>query len=214
MTQPIRVFLVEDDDRVRDLAVSLLASHGLAVSSAGFAREALARLDQFNPDVLIVDLGLPDLDGIDLIQLVHAQRPGLPIIVLTVATSEARVMASLRAGAVGYLFKEDIGTRLATAITDAFDGGAPMSPAVAQLVLAQIRAPHAPAPSSDRALTPREREVMDGMARGMTYDEVAASLGVRVNTIRSHIRSIYEKLDASTKTEAVMTALRRGLLTN
>jgi DNA-binding NarL/FixJ family response regulator len=192
----------------------MLSARGLQVTAVGLAREALKQLELAPMDVVICDLGLPDLDGVDLIQLIRGKHPHLPIVVLTIATSEARIMAALRAGAVGYLFKEDIGSRLASAIIDAFDGGAPMSPAVAQLVLSQIRAPHVPPPSDDRALTPREREVIDGMARGMTYDEVASSLGVRVNTIRSHIRSIYEKLDASTKTEAVMTALRRGLLTS
>jgi DNA-binding NarL/FixJ family response regulator len=212
MSDSRTVLLVEDDHRQRELVTDVLSDRGLRVTAVPFARDALARLQEIAPDVVVVDLGLPDLDGVDLIRMIRERHPSLPIIVLTVATSEARILAALRAGAAGYLFKEDAGRRLATAILDAFDGGSPMSPAVAQLVLAQIRTPHAPQPEQGEGLTARERDVIGGIARGLTYEEVATTLGVSINTVRSHIRVIYDKLDASTKTEAVLAALRRGLL--
>jgi DNA-binding NarL/FixJ family response regulator len=213
VSAPQRVLVVEDDRRLRALIPGLMGGHGLVVTCVGSARDALASLDAVDPDVVVVDLGLPDMDGVDLIEILRARRPATPVVVLTIASSEARIMAALRKGACGYLFKEDLGRRLAPAIADAFDGGAPMSPAVAQLVLAQVRAPRALRPSSDATLTPREQEVIEHIARGLTYDEVAVSLGVTVNTVRTHIRVLYGKLDVTTKTEAVMAALRLGLLT-
>ena len=213
MSAARRVLVVEDDRRLWDPISSLMSGRGIEVTCVKSSRAALSRLDEVGPDVIVVDLGLPDLDGVELIGLLRARRPTVPIVVLTVASSEARIMAALRAGACGYLLKSDIG-RLAVAIGEAFDGGAPLSPAVAQLVLAQIRAPRAPPPAPETTLTPREREVIEHIARGLTYEDVAGCLGVTVNTIRTHVRGIYDKLDASTKAEAVMAALRRGILTS
>lgn len=212
MSSAKKVLLIEDDPRLRAVALASLSGRGLLVTAVGNARDALVRLGEVSPDVAVVDLGLPDLDGIELIGMLRERRPELPIVVLTVATSEARILAAIKAGAAGYLFKEDLDRRLASAIVDAFEGGSPMSPAVAQLVLRKIRTPEAPEVADNSVLTTRERAVLDGIARGFTYDEVGARLDISINTVRSHVRSVYDKLDASTKAEAIMTALRRGLL--
>jgi DNA-binding NarL/FixJ family response regulator len=183
----------------------------------GSAREALAVLDELEPEVAVVDLGLPDLDGVDLIAELRRRRASLPIVVLTIASSEARVLAALRAGACGYLLKEDIATRLAAAIEDAIAGGAPMSNTAAHFVLARVRG-EAPAPgpqpptSRECGLSPRQLEVLALLARGLRYGEVAEQLELSVDTVRSHVRAIYERLQVTSKTEAVLVAMRLGLV--
>ncbi len=135
---------------------------------------------------------------------------------LTVASTEQRIRAALRAGARGYLFKEDLGRRLVVAIEEALQGGIPMSTAVAELLLAQLRVGGGEAISAQDAasgpLTTREHQVLQRLARSLTYDETAADLGVSINTVRSYVRTIYDKLDVSTRTEAVLAALERGFL--
>ncbi len=177
------------------------------------ACEVAALTAAFRPQVAIIDLGLPDGDGIDVVAALSVADPALPILVLTIATAEARVLAALRAGARGYLFKEDLG-RLRLALDELLRGELPMSAGVASLVLQQIRghAPVVPGSESRGTLTGREIEVIDGLRGGLSYEEVGNRLGVSTNTIRTYIRSVYDKLQVSSKTEAVLEALRLGLL--
>jgi DNA-binding NarL/FixJ family response regulator len=208
-----RLLIIEDERRLRETIGSLL--HAYQPALAANAKEALALLDTVDPSLIVCDLGLPDLDGVELIAQMVARRPSTPILVLTVAATEARILAALRAGARGYLFKEDLGRRLETAVEEALLGGVPLSPAVAQLLLSQVRGGAPPATTtqaSDGVLTQREREVLERLARSLTYDEAATDLGVSVNTVRVHVRSLYEKLEVSSRTEAVMAAMARGLL--
>lgn len=186
----------------------LLAGGPFEPTIAGTVAEARDALAGVRPDLVICDLGLPDGDGVDLIAEIVRQRPELPVLVLTVASSEARILAALRVGACGYLLKEDLGSRLVTAIGEALAGGVPMSRAVARVVLSQVRGRGAPGP----ALTPRELSIVEMLSRGHSYEDVATGLGISVNTVRSHVRSLYDKLEVSSKTEAVMEALRRGFI--
>ena len=214
--QPIRLLVVEDDPRVRRVIRELLEGGLFASELVGSAKVALARLESVNPQLVLVDLGLPDLDGVELIAEIVARRPDTPCLVLTVASTEQRIRAALRAGARGYLFKEDLGRRLVVAIEEALQGGIPMSTAVAELLLAQLRVGGGEAISAQDAasgpLTTREHQVLQRLARSLTYDETAADLGVSINTVRSYVRTIYDKLDVSTRTEAVLAALERGFL--
>lgn len=214
-----RFLLVEDDARVRGLVATALCPAGwdavLAIDGAG----ALARLrDEANLAAVLVDLGLPDMDGVELIGRIAAAQPALPIVVLTVCTEERKILEALRAGACGYLFKEDLTRLLGPALDEALAGGAPMSRAVARLVLTQLRdepsaaAPRAPSPASRPVVTERERQVIEQLARGLSYDQVAGVLDISSNTVRSYIRAIYEKLSVSSKTEAVLVALRLGIV--
>jgi DNA-binding NarL/FixJ family response regulator len=202
----IRVLVVEDDLRLHQVLSALLGD-GFELTFATSAAVAFAKLGEA-PDVILVDLGLPDADGIGVIAEAQQRMPGAPVIVITVASTRERVLAALHAGACGYLLKEDLGTRLAFAIREVRAGGMPMSAPAAAFVLEQFR--RTPAPSQARAPTQREREILTLLARGLTYSEAGAALGVSINTVRAHVRTAYEKLQAGNKAEAVMLALREG----
>jgi DNA-binding NarL/FixJ family response regulator len=206
------VLVVEDDARVRGFIVSLLEGAGYRCRGAGTGQTALEAIKKEPPSLVLLDLGLPDFRGDELVTRIVQGVPGLPVVVLSVVTDDESIVSALRAGAVGYLFKEDVG-RLLPALEDAFAGGAPMSPAVARLVLAKLR-DDVPPPAPEGVLSPREREVLEVMAGGLSYEQAALTLDLTVNTIRSHVKNIYRKLDAGTRLEAVLAALRRGELSS
>ena len=209
------VLFVEDDARYQRSIAALLRSSELQITFASSAREALRLLPSVTPDVCVVDLGLPDMAGDELIRELRRLRPALPIVVLSVVSSQAKIIGALRAGAAGYLLKEDAGRLLSRAIDEALLGGAPMSTSVAQLVLSELRASGSqkgPPQGVEQPLTRREIEIVEYLARGLSYENVGIALGISPNTVRTHIRSIYDKLVVASKTEAVMAALRLGLL--
>jgi DNA-binding NarL/FixJ family response regulator len=211
----VAVLFVEDDARYQRSIAALFPSSELQLTFASSGREALRLLSSVEADVCVVDLGLPDMMGDELIRQISRLRPALPIVVLSVVSSEAKIIGALRAGAAGYLLKEDAARLLPRAIDEARLGGAPMSASVAKLVLSELRASssqQAPASAEERPLTRREIEVVEHLARGLSYENVATALGISANTVRAHIRSIYDKLVVASKTEAVMVALRLGLL--
>jgi DNA-binding NarL/FixJ family response regulator len=203
------LLLVEDDEHSRAAAQTLLESAGYQVKSAESGQTALRLFREQTPEIVLLDLGLPDVDGAALVRLMQAENASVPIIVLSVVTSEARILEALRAGALGYLFKEDLG-RLLPALSEALAGGAPMSPSVARLVLGQLHErPSQPPPT---LLTTREREVLERLAGGLSYEQIASALQVALNTVRTHVRSIYRKLDAATRLEAVLAGVKQGEL--
>ena len=210
------MLLVEDDQRLTDVLAQLLATSQVDAVVASTGAEAEALLERTTFDVALVDLGLPDVDGVDLIAKIRARWSETRTLVITVVSTEARILAALRAGASGYLYKEDLGTRLIAAIDEALDGGAPMSRDITRVLVEHVRRSDVGTPPRDpRAdtLTERERNVLRLFAGGERYEDVARSMAVSVNTVRTHVRSIYDKLDVCSKTEAVVVATRLGLLT-
>jgi DNA-binding NarL/FixJ family response regulator len=188
-----------------------------ALTRAGFgAQQSTSRADaskvcgELRPDVALVDLELPD-EGLPLVAELAKCRPAVPTVVVTAVSEEARILMALRAGAVGYVFKDDVGQRTVPIVEEAIRGGTPLSRSVARLLLRTFRGDE-PKVTVRTELTPREQGVLGMLARGKSYAEVGSTLGVSENTVRSHVRSIYEKLGASSKTEAVMVGLRMGLL--
>lgn len=206
-----RLLLVEDDARMAEAICAVLVAAGYTRTEvAATARSAEARLRRSPPDLVLVDLGLPDRDGAELIRAARAVGFQKPIMVLTSATSDERVLEALRAGADGYLFKDDIEVRLALALGDLVKGGAPLSPGAARAVLRQLG--FQPRKLVVPALTPKEAAVLELLATGGSYAEIAAQLGIELNTIRTHIRSIYNKLGVENRAEAVNLAWNLGLL--
>jgi DNA-binding NarL/FixJ family response regulator len=214
MAEPVmrRVLLVEDDLRVRGAVRALLgeaADRYALVAEAGTVAAGRAALGARRPDLLLLDLQLPDGSGLELLRDEHTAA--CLTMIMTVFDDDAHVFDSLRAGAVGYLLKDDVFEHLLPSLDEVCAGGSPMSSSVARRVLMSFRSPPR-ATSSDVPLTPREIEVLTLLARGCTYDEVARLLAISTNTVRTYIRSIYEQLHVSTKTEAALEAIRRGLI--
>lgn len=205
----VRTVLFVDDDEKFLSTVALLFQNTFDLVFAGSGAEARELASA--PDVAFVDLGLPDIDGVELVRELGRRWQDTPLVVLTVNQSDARVLGAFQAGARGYVLKEDLGDRLERAVEEALEGGAPMSAAVARKLLRVI----ASLPDVGRgaeSLTDRERDVVRELAGGHTYEGVAARLGISIDTLRGHVRSTYRKLSVNSRTEAVIAALRLGLL--
>jgi DNA-binding NarL/FixJ family response regulator len=203
--------LVEDDPRIRDVVRALLEAspHTLAAAHPNLAA-ARRDLATRSPDVLLLDLGLPDGTGADLLRELQAKkRIPRAAIVMTVFDDDAHIFDALRAGATGYLLKDELVARLLPAIDEGLGGGAPMSPPIARRVLESFR-PMAVPRADEEELTSREREVVQLLAEGATYDEIGQILRISTNTVRTYIRATYQKLQVSSKAEAAMEAVRRG----
>jgi DNA-binding NarL/FixJ family response regulator len=201
---------VEDDPRVSRLIADELARHGLTPVLCPTAAAA-ARAMVTRPVLALIDLGLPDGDGLDVLRALHRRWPDVPGVVLTVDDRPARVLAALREGACGYLLKEDLAPRLSAVIDEALMGALPLSSRAADALRRQLqRGVGEAAPVAD--LTAAEVDLLHGLALGLTYEQCALRAGVTINTVRSHVRAIYRKLDVNSKTEAVLTALRLGAL--
>jgi DNA-binding NarL/FixJ family response regulator len=205
--------LVEDDPRFAEVVHGMLELEGFSVRTARSRAEALRLLAGGRPDVLL-DLGLPDCRGPDLVLEIVAMA--VPVLVLTGARAPSAVLDAIRAGASGFLLKEDAVRQLVAAIDDVLGGHAPLSPDAVKALIDEVRAAPDSAggarPSLERALTAREVEVVEQLMRGYTYEQVGIALGMSGNTVRTHVRAIYEKLGVSSRTEAVLSALQLGLI--
>jgi DNA-binding NarL/FixJ family response regulator len=221
----IQVGLVEDQVQTRQgLAALIGGTPGYRCAGAWrTCEEMLDRLPGAPPDVLLLDIGLPGMSGIDGARRAREILPGLPILMLTVHEDNDLVLEALCAGACGYLVKKTVPSRLLEAIREAHEGGSPMSSHIARRVvevLRTLRVETVPEDARDARdarehcglLTPREREILRGLAAGDTYQTAAKSLGISTDTVRFHIRKIYRKLHAHSQSEAVAKALRKKLL--
>ena len=214
-----RVALVEDDADMRaSLTASIAGQDWLELADSWrTGAEALDGLQREAPDVLLVDLGLPDMSGLDVIRLVAARHPACDVLVISMFGDEANVLAALEAGARGYLLKGLLSRDVTADIRDLLAGGSPLSPVIARQVLRRLRAPAQAAATTealpgDATLSPRETEILNAIARGFSYAEVAEMLHITVATVHTHLKRIYGKLAVHSKTEAVFEAGRLGLL--
>jgi DNA-binding NarL/FixJ family response regulator len=171
--------------------------------------DALEKVSNNVPDLVLSDIGLPGMDGISGIRILKERHPDLLILMLTVYDDNERIFDALCAGACGYLLKKTPWPKLAEALQEAVDGGSPMSPEVARRVISLFR--EIKPPKSDYELTPHEVRLLRMLVEGHSYKTAAAELNVSVNTIKFHLRHIYDKLHVHTKSEAVAKALRHGL---
>lgn len=208
------LLLVEDDHRFAHVVSAVLAQR-FAIRSTALARTGLDWLTDGVPfSLAIVDLGLPDADGLDLLRAMRSLRPSLPVIVLTVDDTSQRVLAALDAGASGYVLKEHVVRELPSAAEAALAGENWLSPRAASHLI-QARRSASPTEAADAApvlLTNMERRVLDELARGLSYAQIGLVLGISVNTVRSRIRTLFDKLGAGSSTEAIALAAQRGLL--
>jgi len=209
----IRVALVEDDEPVRaSLAVLINGANGFTcVRACASAEEALKRIPQEKPDVVLMDINLPRMSGIECVRRLKAALPATQIIMLTMYEDDHCVFDSLTAGASGYLLKRTPHAQILEAIQDVHQGGSPMTSSIARRVVRavrELRAADTTAASSELAqVSPREEEILALLAKGYRYKEIAEALHLSVETIRTHLRRIYEKLHVSSRTEAVVKFL-------
>ena len=227
------ILLVEDNAPTAALICSILADADFqGVTVAGTARQAEAAIARRDLDLVLLDLGLPDGDGVTVIEWARASAFDKPIVVLTGATRDDQVLRALRAGADGYLFKEDLDHALVPGLREIARGGAPLSCGAARAVLIALRQQNEPASTAAivprpkagskqptlptlpilPSLTKRELQVLESLSFGGGYAEVARDLGVEINTVRSHVRALYGKLGVENRAEAVNLGWAHGLL--
>ena len=213
MERRIRLVLIEDQLRTREgLAALINGSPGMEVAAQyGSAEDALRTVESVRPDVILSDLGLPGMGGIELVGRLHELLPRTPILVLTVHAEDRYVFESLCNGAVGYLVKDVEPSRLIAAIRELHEGGAPMSPEVARRVVLTFQR-YVPKKDEQVQLSGRELAVLQLLALGHSYKTCADRLAISHDTVRVHVRNIYERLHVHSKSEAVVKALKNGLI--
>lgn len=207
----LTVALIEDEKEVRS-GLSYILNHTdgfRCLDSFRTCEEALASLAD-PPDVLLCDIGLPGMSGIEGVRHLKERFPALPVVMLTVYRDDEKIFDSICAGASGYILKKAPPQKILDAIVEVYEGGAPMSSEIAVKVLTAFRK-FAPQKKADYELSKREEEILQELIEGNSYKTTADHLNISVHTVRFHIRSIYEKLHVHSKSEAVAKALKNRL---
>jgi len=208
----IKTVIVEDQKAIREgLAVLIGATDGLdCIATYDRCEDMLENLDGDQPDLILMDIGLPGMSGIEGIRRVKQVRPDCLILVLSIYDDDDHIFEAICAGACGYLIKKTPPAQLIAAIKEAYEGGSPMNSHIARKVVTFFQKYRVPAGKSDVAVTEREREILASLAEGNSYKLVANALNISIDTVRFHIRNIYQKLQVHTQSEAVATAIRKG----
>lgn len=206
---PITVSIVEDDRRVRESLSVLIngTENTRCVSAHASAEEALQGIAAKNPDVVLMDINLPVMSGIECVRKLKAQLPKVQILMLTMYEDDEKVFQSLVAGASGYLVKRTSPAELLKAIQEVYSGASPMSGKIARTVVEYFQKQQGTA-SHQESLSKREEEILDLLAKGFRYKEIADTLSISFETVRSHLKNIYDKLHVHSRTEAVVKYLR------
>lgn len=218
---PIRVFVVEDQTKILKNQLKLLEGHpDLEIVGTALSGEtALEEVARLKPDVLLLDLGLPRMSGIDVTRAVKASMPGIEILIFTIFDEEDKVLEAVQAGASGYLLKGTPADKMIEAIKEVSAGGTVIQPSLARRLLKHFRVGEAPAatpaPAEEpegKKLSARETEILQLIAKGVSNNEAASMLNLSKATIRTHLEHIYRKLEVTNRVEAVTEGLRKGLI--
>ena len=213
--QAISVLLVEDDAPTLWRLQDALTNAGFLVTAAATLAEARASLESGAPKVLLTDLQLPDGHGVDLIRQTRQRFPDTEIMVISILGDEESVISAITVGATGYLLKDAFPTDIATTVHDLVAGHSPISASIARFIVRRTQATVEPPPGpqlNTAKLTPREIDILWGIAKGFSYAEIASHLGMSRQTVPGHIKSIYRKLEVHTRGEAVFEAVQQGLI--
>jgi len=214
---PFNTLILEDEKPARDHFAAAVSAHPELnlLTAVDNCTDAITYLQNHEPDVLVSDLGLPDGNGVKVIQQAKALYPDIEILVVTMFGDEANVVAALEAGASGYLLKKQAFEELNDAILCLMRGESAISPEVARFLLRRFKKEKAttePETAIENPLTARENEVLNYIAKGYSYDEIGEYFSLSTNTVRAHIRNIYRKLAVCSRSEAVFEASHMGIL--
>jgi DNA-binding NarL/FixJ family response regulator len=217
LKNPIRTAIVEDDPALRKMIVSLLQAdpHYTVVAEFAEGTAAIAAIPHLALDIVLVDIGLPDMSGIDVIRKSKALSPECNVLVVTTFGDEKTITSALEAGADGYLLKGTALEELKRDINSLQDGGSPLSPMIARKLLNRLQTKAADEKTDaagETKLTRREHDILGMIAKGFSYTETSKICGISSATVHSHLKSIYRKLEVHSKTEAVYEARRRSLI--
>lgn len=201
---PISIAIVEDDRAVRASLTGIIqrTTDTRCVGDFGSAEEALVKVPALRPDVILMDINLPDMSGVECVRQLSQVLPATRILMLTVQEDPDSIFNSLAAGASGYLLKPVRAAELVSAVKDVFRGGAPMTSIIARKVVQSFKRA-GPARSEKENLSPREQSVLDALAKGYSYKETADLLGISYSTVHTHIERIYHKLHVQSRGQAV-----------
>lgn len=207
----MNIAIIEDDSKLlENLKLLLNGEPGITVTgSFCSAEEALPALTKFPPDVLLVDLGLPGMSGVELIKKVKQEIPGTEILTHTIFEDRESVFSAIKAGASGYILKGSTPRELIEALNNLYQGGAPMSPKIARKVIQEFQEDGI---SEQYLLTPREKEIVKEIEKGLSYKEIAYRFNISPHTVHAHIKKIYEKLQAKNRQEALLKARKKGII--
>ena len=209
----IDILVVDDHPVVREGLVAMLGTQQdmRVVAEAGTGQDALALVSRCNPDVVLIDLQLPDTDGANVIEIIKAQQPQISVLVLTAFVTDDRVLHAVRAGAQGYLLKGVPKDELFHAIRTIHQGGSLLGPGIAAKLLSKVRSGSMASSSTDR-LSERELSVLRLVADGARNKQIAGTLSITERTVKFHLNVIFQKLNATSRTEAVKIAAQRGMI--
>jgi two-component system NarL family response regulator len=207
----MRISIVEDDPLLRENLALLLSGEPdmKVISKFDTAEKALLEIEDSPPDILLVDIGLPGMSGVELIRRVKDDIPKVEIMAHTVFDDRETVFSAIKAGASGYLLKRGTPRDLIDALHDLSRGGSPMSPAIARKVILEFQDKGV---SDQYVLTQREREIVAEIEKGMSYKRIADKFNISPHTVHTHINNIYKKLQAKDRREAIITARQKGII--
>ncbi len=207
----IKVALVDDNVDLREGLQIVLKEHSdefECIGAFGDAETALKKIPELKPDVVLMDINLPGISGIECLKQLKPKLPNLDVIMLTVFADDDTVFDSLCAGACGYITKNASPEKILDAIREVRDGGAPMSGRIARMVVTSFKAPG----DASAQLTDREKEVLDQLCKGKSYKMVADALNITHDTVRHHIKNIYKKLEVHSVSEAILKTMKKKII--
>lgn len=210
------IAIFDDNKNIRESVALLVRTEPSLsiVGSFGNVMHCVEECRKCSPDIVLMDIQMPGRDGIEAVKLLRAEFPGIQIMMQTVFEDDDRIFDAICAGASGYILKKDVNTKLLDSIAELHDGGSPMSPSIARKVLnkMQLNDKGESRPEIDYNLTTREKEVLLCIVNGLSHKMVAAELNISYETVRSHIKNIYSKLNVASLTEAVAMAIKQNIV--
>ena len=210
---PVGIVIYDDNESLRQSLEKLiqLSDDLLLLGSFSHAMQVEQQIGATEPDLILMDIDMPGINGIEAVRKIRKLSQKIAIIMLTVFDDNRHVLDAICAGASGYLLKKHISEKLPSAIKEVLDGGAPMSPGIARMVIESMQQTHINK-SNKYELTQREYEILQNLSKGNSYKMIAADLFISIDTVRTHIKRIYEKLQVHSQTEAIAKAMNEKIL--